>query len=108
VFLQSFSNADPGAALNVIGALAAFNTAGGDAAAAMLASRAQDIKPSPQMAFALDQACLQRCGFPSTGAPGDGLKDLPDVFRVLFGLEPIRSGGYDRTSKPAAADMPPS
>ena len=85
VFFQSFDSADPGA-LNVIGALAAFNAAGGDGAAAMLASGADSIKASPQGAFALDQACLKRCGFSETGAPGDGLKDLPETLRPLFGL----------------------
>jgi hypothetical protein len=88
VFIQTFSNADPGAALNVIGALAAFNAAGGDAAAAMIASGADSIATSKQGAFALDQACLKRCDFPETGAPDDGLKDLPDEFRRLFGLKP--------------------
>jgi hypothetical protein len=87
VFLQTFNNADPGAALNVIGALAAFNAAGGDAAAAMIASGADSIIASKQAAFALDQACLKRCHFPKTGAPADGLKDLPDEFRRLFGLK---------------------
>jgi len=85
VFFQSFDSADPGA-LNVIGALAAFNDAGGDGAAAMLASGADSIRASPQGAFALDQQCLKRCGFPETGAPGDGLKDLPAPFRPIFGL----------------------
>jgi hypothetical protein len=42
--------------------------------------------PSPQGAFALDQACLKECGFPKTGAPGDGLHDLPKDFKALFGL----------------------
>ena len=85
VFFQSFDSADPGA-LNVIGALAAFNDAGGNGAAAMLASGAESIVASPQGAFALDQACLKRCGFPESGAPGDGLKDLPKDIRPLFGL----------------------
>lgn len=85
VFFQSFDSADPGA-LNVIGALAAFNDAGGDGAAAMLASGAESIQASPQGAFALDQACLKRCGFPKTGAPGDGLTDLPSSFRPILGL----------------------
>ena len=84
VFYQSFSDSDPGA-LNVVGALAAFNNAGGDGAAAMLASGAAKIV-DPKGAFALDQACLKRCGFPETGAPGDGLRDLPAELRALFGL----------------------
>ena len=86
VFFQSFDSADPGA-LNVIGALVAFNTAGGDGAAAILASGADSIKDRPQGAFALDQACLKRCGFPETGASGDGLEDLPTTLRPLFGLQ---------------------
>jgi hypothetical protein len=84
-FFQSFDSADPGA-LNVIGALAAFGSAGTDGAAAILASTAEGVKASPQGAFALDQACLKRCGFPATGAPGNGLAKLPKVLRVLFGL----------------------
>jgi hypothetical protein len=84
-FFQSFNGNDP-SALNVIGALAAFGAAGADGAAAMAASTAALVKASPQGAFALDQACLKRCGFPATGAPGDGLDDLPDVLRVLYGL----------------------
>ena len=85
VFFQSFDSADAGA-LNVIGALAAFNNAGTDGAAAMLASGAELIEAIPQGAFALDQKCLQRCGYPATGAPGDGLDDLPDAFAARFGL----------------------
>ena len=42
-------------------------------------------------AFALDQRCLQRCGFPATGAPGEGLDDLPQDFAALFGLADWRS-----------------
>jgi hypothetical protein len=98
VFLQTFSNADPGNALNVIGALAAFNDAGGDTKAAMIASGADSIKASPQMAFALDQACLKRCHFPTTGAKDDGLNGLPNEFRRLFGLDPVggrKHGNYD-------------
>ena len=75
VFFQSFDSAD-GGALNVIGALAAFNDAGGDGAAAILASNAAEIAGSEQGAFALDQACLARCGFDASGAPGTGLEGL--------------------------------
>eukprot|EP00892_Ulva_mutabilis_P012139 jgi/Ulvmu1/9298/UM050_0047.1 len=85
VFLQSFTSSDPGA-LNVIGALAALNEGSEAGAAAIKASGADSIMASPQGAFALDQACLKECGFPSTGAPGDGLKDLPKDFKALFGL----------------------
>ena len=63
-------------------------------AAAIAASGASSIKASPQGAFALDQACLKRCGFPATGAPGDGLQELPDEFRMLFGLEPVAKHGH--------------
>ena len=85
VFLQSFTSSDPGA-LNVIGALAALGEGSEAGAAAIAASGAESIMPSPQGAFALDQACLKHCGFPKTGAPGDGLRDLPKDFQVLFGL----------------------
>ena len=85
VFLQSFTSFDPDA-LNVIGALGAGSDAG---AAAIAASGADSVEASPQGAFALDQACLKRCGFPATGAPKDGLQDLPDALRALFGLEPV-------------------
>ena len=85
VFLQSFTSSDPGA-LNVIGALAAMNAGSDAGAAAILASGAELVEASPQGAFALDQACLKRCGFPTTGAPGDGLTDLPADFAALFGL----------------------
>ena len=85
VFLQSFTSSDPGA-LNVIGALAALGAGSEAGAAAIAASGAGSIMPSPQGAFALDQACLKECGFPETGAPGDGLHDLPKDFKALFGL----------------------
>ena len=86
VFLQSFTSSDPGA-LNVIGALAALGAGSDAGAAAIAASGAQYIEASPQGAFALDQACLKHCGFPETGAPGDGLKDLPKDFKALFGVK---------------------
>jgi mannose-6-phosphate isomerase-like protein (cupin superfamily) len=88
VFLQSFTSSDPGA-LNVIGALAAMSAGSDAGAAAIEASGASSIVASPEGAFALDQACLRKCGFPETGAPDDGLRDLPDDFKVLFGL-PVR------------------
>lgn len=85
VWFQTFSSSDPGA-LSVTGALAALRDSGDAGAAAIAASDASRVEASPQGAFALDQACLKRCGFPETGAPGDGLKDLPDDFKLLFGL----------------------
>lgn len=85
VFFQSFNDADPGA-LNVIGALAALGDNKPNGAAAIVASGADGVMASPQGAFALDQACLKRCHFPPEGAPGDGLHDLPDAFRAMFGL----------------------
>ena len=85
VFLQSFTSSDPGA-LNVIGAIAAMRDGSEAGEAAIIASNAEFIEASPQGAFALDRACLKRCGFPATGAPGDGLSALPDDFAVLFGL----------------------
>jgi hypothetical protein len=96
VFLQSFTSSDPGA-LNVIGALAALNAGGEAGAAAITASGANSIMASPQGAFALDQACLKKCGFEATGAPGDGLGDLPADFAALFGL----------ASGPASSAAPP-
>jgi hypothetical protein len=84
-FFQTFNSADPGA-LNIIAALAALGASGADGTAAIAASNAANVIASPQGAFALDQACLKRCGFPATGAPGDGLGELPDVLRILFGL----------------------
>jgi hypothetical protein len=83
VFFQSFDSADPGA-LNVIGALAAFNASAPDGAAAMLASGAASIVKSPQGAFALDQACLKFC---KLGPEGGGLGGLPVEFKALFGLK---------------------
>ena len=91
VFLQSFSSSDPGA-LNVIGALAAMGAGSEAGAAAIAASGADLVEASPQGAFALDQACLKRCHLPPTGAPGDGLEDLPQEFRDLFGLAPVTKG----------------
>ena len=102
VFLQSFTSSDPGA-LNVIGALAAM-IAGSDAgAAAILASGADSVGAPPLGAFALDGACLKKCGYPETGAPGDGL-DMPQEMRALFGL-----GEYDasNTTAPARRLMSP-
>ena len=86
VFLQSFTSSDPGA-LNVIGALAAMRDGSDAGEAAIIASGAELVEASPQGAFALDRACLKRCGFPATGAPGDGLSDLPQDFKALFGLD---------------------
>jgi hypothetical protein len=86
VYFQTFNSADPGA-LNVLGAIAALRDGSDAGEAAIIASAAEFVEPSPQMAFALDKACLKHCGFPETGAPGDGLKDLPHDFRVLFGLD---------------------
>ena len=96
VFFQSFTSSDPGA-INIVGALAAMRDGGGAGAAAIAASGASLIEASPLGSFALDQECLATCGLPATGAPGDGLQDLPDAFRVLFGLGP--AGGA-----PAAGD----
>lgn len=88
VWLQSFSSSDPGA-LNVVGALAAMGDGSDAGLAAMKASGTDLVEASPQGAFALDQKCLKRCHFPATGAPNDGLDDLPDEFRVMFGLKPL-------------------
>jgi mannose-6-phosphate isomerase-like protein (cupin superfamily) len=91
-FLQSFTSSDPGA-LNVIGALAAMGAGSDAGAAAIAASGADLVEASAESAFALDQACLKRCGFPATGAPGDGLADLPDDFRALFRLPTAAEDG---------------
>ena len=86
VYLQSFTSSDPGA-LNVINALATMRDGSDAGFDAIKASGAVDIVGSDLAAFQLDQHCLKRCGFPETGAPGDGLDDLPDDFKVLFGLD---------------------
>ena len=96
VFFQSFTSADPGA-INIVGALAALRDGGEAGAAAIAASGASLIESSPLGSFALDQECLAVCGLPSTGAPGDGLQDLPDAFRVLFGLGPAGGAGAGGT-----------
>ena len=81
-FLQFF-NSNDAAALNVIGALAMF-TKNPDGTASMIASTANQVQASPQMAFALDQQCLARCGLPATGAE-DGFAGMPKDIAVLFG-----------------------
>ena len=86
VFFQTFNNADPGA-LNVVGALAALKGNKPNGRAAIKASGAARIRASPFGAFGLDKKCLKRCGFPRSGAPGDGLTDLPQEFKNMFGLE---------------------
>jgi Cupin len=92
VFLQTFTSSDPGA-LNGIGAIAAMGIGGDAGKAAIAASGAELVEATPEGAFALDQACLKRCGFPETGAPGDGLGELPTSFKVLFGLAPPPAQG---------------
>jgi Cupin len=84
-FFQSFNSADPGA-LTVTNALAALKASGEAGAAAALASTTDQVMKSDFAAFALDQECLAHCDFPETGAPNDGLDDLPADFKVLFGL----------------------
>eukprot|EP00892_Ulva_mutabilis_P009342 jgi/Ulvmu1/6780/UM030_0118.1 len=101
VFFQTFTSADPGA-INIVGALAALRDGGEAGAAAIAASGASPVEASPLGSFALDKECLAACGFPATGAPGDGLQDLPDAFRVLFGLGP--AGG---AMEPPTAPMGP-
>ena len=94
VFFQSFSDSDPGA-LNVVGALAAFNAAGRDGAAAMKASGANRIIPSPQGAFAIDEKCMRRCAgvFRAKGRARTGLEDLPPSLKAIA----------DQATKKAAA-----
>lgn len=55
-------------------------------AAAIEASGAEQVWASPEGAFALDQDCLKRCNFGEGGAYGDGVDELPDEFKALFGL----------------------
>jgi Cupin len=93
MYLQTFNNADPGA-LSVTNALAMLRDSGDAGAAAILASNAEFVEASMLAAFDLDQACLKKCGFPETGAPGDGLGDLPDNLRVLLGLGASGNGNY--------------
>jgi hypothetical protein len=85
VFLQTFTSSDPGA-LNVIGALSAINMVGEAGKAAIAASGVTLAALNPSGPFALDQACLKECGYPATGAPGDGLEELPVELAVLFGI----------------------
>lgn len=85
----------------MISALAAMNAGSDAGAAAILASGAQLVEASPQGTFALDQACLKKCGFPATGAPGDGLTDPPADYVALFGL----GGG---AAAPAGWKAPPA
>ena len=66
-FFQTFTSADPGA-INVVGALAALRDGSAAGAAAITASNAATVDVSPEGGFALDQACLKRCGLPETGA----------------------------------------
>ena len=77
VFLQTFTSADPGV-ISIINTLPELRD-GSDAGAAGAFAQAAG-------AFALDHECLKRCGFPETGAPGDGLDELPEHFKELFGL----------------------
>jgi hypothetical protein len=90
VFFQSFTSSDPGA-INIVSALAAMRDGGEAGEAAIFASGAESVVGSMLMAFGLDPVCLKECGFPEDGAPGDGLDDLPEDFKVLFGLG---KGGY--------------
>ena len=83
VFFQSFDSAD-GGAINIAGALTSLLSTE-DGMAALIASGLSDTTPSPQGSFALDQACLARCGFPETGAPGTGFEDLPEAIAAIAG-----------------------
>lgn len=84
VFFQTFNSADPGA-LTVTNAIASLGASGADGLAAVIASTAQNVKLSQLGAFALDRACLRRCGFGRRGAPGNGLQSLPDAISALLG-----------------------
>jgi hypothetical protein len=48
------------------------------------ASGAAGVEPSEGF-VRVDALCLGRCGVPEPGAPGDGLPDLPNVFKVMAG-----------------------
>ena len=73
---------------------------------AISASGAADVEASPLGGFALDQECLQRCGFPSIGAPGDGLMDLPAPFRALFGSALSGNPGFSPPGSPQNPETP--
>lgn len=88
LFTQTFSSAD-GGAINLVGALGALRDGSAAGAAAIRASGAMDVEPSPLGSFALDAECLVRCGYPASGAPGDGLQDLPPSLRAMLGLGPV-------------------
>jgi hypothetical protein len=90
-FYQSFASADPGA-LTITNALAALRDGSEAGEAAIRASGAEKVQGSKLAAFELDRVCLKKCGFPEDGAPGDGLDDLPEDFKVLFGLGKGRYG----------------
>jgi hypothetical protein len=95
VYLQTFNSADPGA-LNVIGAIAALRDGSAAGKAAIIASNAEFVEESPEMAFAIDHACMERCGYPEPGPDEDGLGDLPHEIRAILGLEAIdgKAGQY--------------
>lgn len=92
-FTQTFTSSD-GGAINVVGALAALRDGSASGAEAIAASGADLVSTSPQGSFALSKECLKRCGLPPSGAPGDGLGDLPNSMRAVLGLPPI-SGNED-------------
>jgi hypothetical protein len=104
VFLQTFTSSDPGA-INMVAALSAMGDAEEAGTAAIEASGANGIIPSPLVTFALDQACLKRCQFPAEGAPNGGLDDLPDTIKALFGLAqiPQEGGGSGSSFAPRGA-----
>lgn len=93
LFTQTFSSADAGS-INVVGVLAALRDGSAAGAAAISASGAENVTASDMGSFRLDAACLARCGLPATGAPGDGLRRLPQSVRNMLGLTPITDDGH--------------
>lgn len=68
VFIQTFDSSDPGL-LSVVNALAALRSANQN----VVSAAAGNITGSPLTAFALDSACLSRCGLSSGGGDLSGL-----------------------------------
>ena len=97
LFTQTFSSADAGS-INAVGAVAALRDSGPAGAAAIAASGAVNVSVSDMGGFGLDGACLARCGLPATGAPGDGLRRLPQSMRNMLGLGVVTDGGSGGTS----------
>jgi hypothetical protein len=65
-----------------VNAFASLEALGGAPAQLVSAAGAGGLSPSPYVT--LDPTCLKTCGYPKTGAPGDGLHGLPWVLKALL------------------------